>query len=127
MSVGQNSGFKGLIAWPRAMELACETYKLTAAFPSAERFGLTAQVRRAAVSVPSNIAEGHGRRSKHDYVRFLDIARASASEVETQIILAQQLGFASADKTAKLITIADEVQRIVKGLIMKLEGKTPPR
>jgi four helix bundle protein len=72
-------GFKALVAWQRAMQSAREIYKLTGAFPSSERFGLMSQLRRAAVGVPSSIAEGHGRRPRDDYIRFLEIARRSAN------------------------------------------------
>jgi len=87
-------GYKDLIAWQKGMDLVVAVYGLTKAFPSDERFGLTAQVRRAAVSIPSNIAEGYSRKGKRDYLRFLEIALGSANEVETQLMAAMRLGFA---------------------------------
>src|SRR5256885_14874780 len=84
---------KDLVAWQVAMDFATEVYRLTRSFPSDERFGLRLQVRRAAVSVASNIAEGHGRSNRREYARFVSIARGSLKEAETQIILAQRLGF----------------------------------
>ena len=85
-----------LQVWQDAMELVEAMHKLSTVFPDTERFGLTAQVRRSAVSVPSNIAEGAARRSRRDYVRHLSIARGSLSELDTQYQLAVRLGFASA-------------------------------
>ncbi len=85
--------FRDLIAWQKSMMLAKETYKATSLMPDTERFGLTAQMRRAAVSIPSNIAEGHGRQSRPDYIRFLKTARGSLMELQTQVLLAQDLDF----------------------------------
>lgn len=84
-----------LQAWQQSMQLVELVYRLTAGFPDVERFGLTSQMRRAAVSVPSNIAEGAGRGSRADFLRFLRIARGSLSELETQCLLARRLGYAS--------------------------------
>src|SRR6185295_7508902 len=85
--------YRDLIVWQSAMQLAEDTYKLCARFPRSERFGLGAQLQRCAVSVPLNIAEGQARGSTRDYLRFLSIARGSAAEVETQLLLAQRLGY----------------------------------
>ncbi len=85
--------FKGLTAWQKAAELSVATYKLTSQFPDAERFGLTSQMRRAAVSIASNIAEGYGRSTKGEYYLFLGHARGSCCELETQVFIARSLGF----------------------------------
>src|SRR5579871_1476681 len=85
--------FKDLSVWQRAVQLTVEVYKLTNDFPNSERFGLTHQLRRASVSVASNIAEGYGRATKGEYVQFLGHARGSVSEVETQLVIAKALGF----------------------------------
>jgi four helix bundle protein len=85
--------FRDLVAWQSAIELTLAVYKFTAGFPDSERFGLTSQMRRAAVSVASNIAEGYGRSTKGEYVLFLGHARGSCSEIETQIVIAKALGF----------------------------------
>ena len=85
--------FKELLVWKKSIELVTEIYEITAAFPSEEKFGLVSQVRRAAVSIPSNIAEGNARRSSADYIQFLKIARGSGAEVETQIVISKNLGF----------------------------------
>ena len=125
-------GFKDLFAWQKAMRLVESVYRLSACFPAKEQFGLTAQLRRAAVSIPSNVAEGHGRRARADYIRFLDIARGSANEVETQLLLAEQLGLIGKGAAGECLSLCDEVQRIIKGLILSLERKrgsrpTPPQ
>ncbi len=86
------NSYKDLIAWQKAMEMVAAVYQVTAKYPADERFGLVSQSCRAAVSVPSNIAEGYGRRTKADYVRFLDVARGSANEIETQLLIAVRLG-----------------------------------
>ena len=85
--------FKELVVWKKSMELVTEIYEITGTFPSEEKFGLVSQVRRAAVSIPSNIAEGNSRRSSADYIQFLKIARGSGAEVETQIIISKKLTF----------------------------------
>ena len=89
------ASFRDLDVWQRAVELTLAIYKLTATFPDVERFGLTNQLRRAAVSVASNIAEGYGRATKGEYIQFLGHARGSISEVETQLVIASALSFGS--------------------------------
>ena len=88
-----NRKYQQLIVWQKAMMLVNHIYELTLAFPNDEKFGLTSQLRRAAVSVPSNIAEGSGRGSDKDFCRFLFHARGSLTEIETQLLIAQQLGY----------------------------------
>ena len=119
--------YKDLIAWQKAMDLVLTAYRLSATFPPREQYGLTAQLRRAAVSIPSNIAEGHGRRTRCDFVRFLDIARASANEVETQVLLAERLEYVKPGDSSACLDLCDEVQRIIKGLIISLERKDTAR
>ena len=116
-------GYKDLIAWQKGMDLIEEVYRLSAGFPSAERFGLAAQVRRAAVSIPSNIAEGYGRPGKADYIRFLDIARGSANEVETQLLVAERLRFVDVGQMKRAVDMVNEVQRVLKGLVDSIEKK----
>jgi four helix bundle protein len=101
--------FKDLIVWQRAVELALAVYKLTAAFPADERFGLSNQLRRSSVSIASNIAEGYGKASKGEYVSFLGHARGSNGEVQTQLIIARGLGFGSKDALLNTESLADEV------------------
>ncbi len=101
------------------MELAKQIYRVTGTMPESERFGLTIQMRRAAVSIPSNIAEGHGRESRMDYVRFLRIARGSLMELQTQLILTEQLNLAHIPEPLK--ELQAETDRVLQGLIRGLE------
>lgn len=121
--MAQLRSFKDLAAWQKAMDLVESVYSLSRRFPSDERFGLTAQVRRAAISIPSNIAEGYARRGRADYVRFLDMARGSANEIETQLIAAARLGFLDNSAADGVMSLVGEVQRILMGLTKSLRGK----
>ena len=110
--------FRDLIAWQRSMQLAQAVYQLTRTLPDSERFGLVLQMRRAAVSVPSNIAEGYARQSRKEYVKFLRIARGSLAELSTQLEIAGGLGMVREDQeTLRLLSEAD---RILQGLIRSL-------
>lgn len=113
--------YRDLIAWQKAMDLAERIYHATATMPESERFGLISQMRHAAVSIPSNIAEGHGRQSLNDYVRFLKTARGSLMELQTQVALAERLGFLS--PTRCLVDLLNEVDRVLQGLIRSLVAK----
>lgn len=112
--------FRDLIAWQKAMALVKQIYQVTARMPGAERFGLTAQMRRAAVSIPSNIAEGHGRQSRTDYIRFLRVARGSLMELQTQLMLAEELNFIQIPP--QLNALQAETDRVLQGLIRALEN-----
>ncbi|MBL8865053.1 MAG: four helix bundle protein [Planctomycetia bacterium] len=112
--------YKDLVAWQKAMELVVEIYQTTAASPNGERYGLTNQVRRAAVSIPSNIAEGQGRGPSQDFVRFLCVARGSLQEVDTQIILATRLGYLPQDDCDRLSERIIEPAKIINGLIRSI-------
>ncbi len=113
--------YRDLIAWQKAMALVRSVYALTGAFPPDERFGLTVQMRRSAISVPSNIAEGHGRLSDRALRMFLGNARGSLFELETQALLAADLGFAKQDQVSSLLEQSAEVARILNGLLRTLE------
>jgi S23 ribosomal protein. len=115
--------FQDLVAWQRAMGVAKDTYAATARLPDAERFGLTAQMRRSAVSVPSNIAEGFGRESTPDLLRFLRVARGSLFELQTQFLLAVDLGFLGAGSVPT--DAMAEYDRVLQGLIRSLEPGGP--
>ena len=115
--------YRDLVAWQRARELVRETYLLTAAFPVGERFGLVSQMNRAAVSIPSNIAEGYGRATTQDYLHFLRIARGSAYELETQLVLAQDLGLCTEERGLQVQVVLQEEIRILQGLIAARERK----
>jgi four helix bundle protein len=115
--------YRELIVWQKAMDLVVLVYRSTKHFPKEELFGLTNQMRRAAVSVPSNIAEGQGRRTTRDFLNFLFIARGSLQEVETQILLAERLTYLPEQERQTLIDLATEVSRLVTGLITALQNK----
>ena len=112
-----SSQFKNSIAWQKSVELAVSTYRLCQTFPRHERFGLAEQMRRAAVSISSNIAEGRGRRTATDYRHFLFQARGSSYELETQIEIARRLGYVSDEIAIALTDQANEVQRLIHGVI----------
>ena len=115
--------YRDLIVWQRARELIKEVYLLTATYPVGERFGLVSQMNRAAVSIPSNIAEGYGRATTHDYLHFLRIARGSAYELETQLVLAEDLGLCAQAASSKVVATLQEVIRLLQGLIAALERR----
>lgn len=100
--------YSDLVVWQKAMDLVTDIYKITAALPVEERFGLSSQARRAAVSIPSNIAEGHGRKLTGSYINLLSIAYGSLVELETQVQIAARLDFISSDNSARLLAQTDE-------------------
>jgi len=112
--------FRNLLVWQKAHALTLALYKVTRDFPRDERYGLIAQVRRAASSVPANLAEGCGRRTAADFRRFVQIAIGSASELEYHLVLAADLGFLTADQHADLDGCTTEVKRMLTGLSKKL-------
>ncbi|MDP9194808.1 MAG: four helix bundle protein [Acidobacteriota bacterium] len=111
------SNYRDLDVWQKSRLLTAEVYRLTGKFPRAEMFGLGQQMRRAAVSVPSNIAEAHGRRSDADITHFLLIARGSLLELETEAVLAGDLGFASEAEANAIVTKVTATVRPLNGLI----------
>lgn len=117
--------YRDLIAWQRSMQLAKEVYLATVCMPDTERFGLTMQMRRAAVSIPSNIAEGYARESSTDYIRFLKIARGSLAELQTQLEIAEQLGMLKPGDGLPQLHL--ETDRILQGLIRSLQPHAKAR
>jgi four helix bundle protein len=115
--------FRDLIAWQKSMVLVKNVYLLTDKFPATERFGLTSQMRRSSVSVPSNIAEGHGRLTDKGLRVFLAQARGSLFELETQLLLSSELGFSDKAEADRLVADCNEVARILNGLIKVLEAE----
>ena len=115
--------YKELKVWQKAYNLCIEIYKITRTFPKEELYGLTSQMRRAAVSVPSNIAEGYGRKTTPEYLRSLYIAYGSSCELETQILLSGDLGLMKAEALNKLLADLGEVERMLKALIKAVENK----
>lgn len=117
--------FRNLAVWQRSIELTVAVYKLTSSFPDAERFGLTSQLRRAAVLVASNIAEGYGRSTKGEYIQFLGHARGSNSEVETQIVIAKALGLGSEPVLQTTEELCSEAGRMLNALMKSQRPKSP--
>jgi four helix bundle protein len=118
-----STSFKDLRVWQEAMKFAVEVYRVTSAFPRHELYGLSQQLRRAAVSVPSNIAEGKGHRSDREFGYFLLHARGSLLEVQTQIMIAQKLQYLSSEETRRLLTSADAIGRSLNSLINSINAK----
>jgi four helix bundle protein len=116
------SSFKELVVWQRAIELSLTTYKLTSEFPEAERFGLTNQLRRASVSVASNIAEGYGRSSRGEYLQFLGHARGSLFELQTQLVIADGLDLGKANLRCEVQEVSDEVSKMLVVIMKKLRA-----
>jgi four helix bundle protein len=115
--------FKDLVVWQKAMGVAKEIIVLTRDFPKVELYGLGSQIRNAAVSIPSNIAEGQQRYSVPDFRHFLRIARGSLGELETQLILARDLGYVSSEVLTRLTSEIDVIGRLLNGLIKSLNAK----
>jgi four helix bundle protein len=116
--------YRDLIAWQKAMDLVEEIYRTTRDFPRDEQYGLTSQMRRAAVSIPSNIAEGQGRGGDAEMVRFLRIAHGSLRELETQILIAGRLAYHGPAQATKLMEMAAEVGRLTNGLIRSKDDRS---
>jgi four helix bundle protein len=117
------STFRNLRVWQEAMALTIEVYRNTRSFPKHELYGLTQQIRRAAVSVPSNIAEGKGHYSDKEFSRFLFYARGSLLELQTQLLIAEHLEYLSNTDAQRLTVMADGVGRALSGLISSLREK----
>ncbi len=115
------------MVWRRAMDLVLEVYRSTGSFPKQEIYGLTSQMRRAAVSVPSNIAEGKGRYSRKELLQFLFHARGSLLELQTQITIGGELGFLAAPEGKKLTDLASEVGRLLNGLVNRFQDEPASR
>jgi four helix bundle protein len=113
------SHYKNLIVWQKAIALVAEIYRATQLFPREEQYGLTSQIRRSAVSIPSNVAEGQARLSPNEFRRFLGIARGSLAELETQLIIAENLGYLK--ETGPLLDQLAEVGRMLSGLLASIE------
>lgn len=112
--------YSDLIAWQKAVDLVCQIYQATRDYPADERFGLTSQMRRAAVSIPANIAEGQGRASVNEFVHFLSIAHGSLRELETHIIISHRLAFLSAEEKTNPLAATVEIGKLISGLARSL-------
>ena len=115
--------FRDLLVWQKSMLLVKEIYVFTIDFPKHEVYGLTGQIRRSAISIPSNIAEGYGRESPKEFARFLRIARGSLSELQTQLYLSDNLDYVQADQFNKLLEASDEIGRMLRGLQNTLDSQ----
>jgi four helix bundle protein len=115
--------FTDIKVWQRSHALVLQLYRLTGTFPAEERFGLTSQIRRAATSVPANIAEGSKRRTNAEYARFLNVVEGSLAEVEYLLLLTRDIGYLSADQVAPLLAEADEISRMLHHLRLKVESE----
>lgn len=115
--------YRDLIVWQKAIALTEEIYGLTKRFPSDERFGLVAQIRRAAVSVPSNIAEGQARHMSREFIQFISHAEGSLAEVDTQLMLSKQLGFCCGEETEPIVSRISEIRKMLMALRGKLNGQ----
>jgi four helix bundle protein len=116
--------YKDLVVWQKGIALAKAIYQLTSRFPSEEKFGLVAQMRRAAVSIPSNIAEGQARHTTGEFIQFISHAEGSTAELETQLILSLELGFTAKEQTANEFSLLDEIRRMLNGLRRKLSASS---
>ena len=110
------SSYRDLKVWQRSIDLAEQIYRLTATFPSSEVYGLTSQMKRAAVSISSNVAEGWGRRSRKEYSRFVLLAHGSKDELQTQIVIAKRLGFGKATQLDQADELCEEIGKMLNGL-----------
>jgi four helix bundle protein len=120
-----SESFRDLLVWQRAIQMSLAIYRFTTGFPKEELFGLTGQIRRAGVSVASNIAEGYGRNSTGEYKHFLGMARGSNSEVETQLVIAKELGYGNPQTLKEAEDLCTEVGKMLRAILSKLEGKNP--
>lgn len=112
--------YKELIVWQKSMNLATMIFKLTKTFPKTETYGLISQMTRAAVAIPSNIAEGYGRKSKKEFCQFLSISYGSALELETQLMLSQRLSFCTKAEFEKTMALLQEILKMLNSMISKL-------
>ncbi len=115
--------YRDLVAWNEAMELVTEIYRVTHNFPKEEIFGLVSQLRRSAISIPGNIAEGKGRLSKGEFRQFLGNARGSLAEVETQILIAQNLSYLNEPEINRLLAMVEEVGKVLNGLLSAVKNQ----
>jgi four helix bundle protein len=127
VSIAKPEGYEDLLVWQKGMKLVKKVYEITRLFPSDEKFGLVSQMRRAAVSIPSNIAEGQARHSTGEFIQSLSHAQGSLAELNTQLLLSIDLGFTSKERTREASDLARELRRMLNGLRRKLEGRRVAR
>jgi len=120
----EKSSYKGLLVWQKAMELTAVIYKLVKKLPKEELYSLSDQMRRAAVSIPSNIAEGQDRNTKKEFIYFLTIARGSKAELETQLLICVKIGYLIEEEILEAMTLSTEIGKMLTSLINKLKIET---
>ena len=120
MAEGYAKNYRDLVVWKRSIELVKETYKLMRFLPKEETYALSNQIRRAVVSIPSNIAEGNGRASTKDYALFLSMARGSKYELETQLLICVELNYLTQEQIAYAMNLSEEIGRMLNVIIAKL-------
>jgi four helix bundle protein len=117
---GRVKSYQDLIVWQKSMELVERVYRMTKTFPKEELYGLSSQIRRAAVSIPSNIAEGQARKSTAEFLNFLSIAQGSRAEAETQTLIARRLGYVTQNQITEILSLLEEISRMLNTLKSKL-------
>ena len=123
MTANQPKSHRRLVLWQKSVRLAVEIHRVSRRLPKHELFGLVAQMNRAAVSIPSNVAEGAARHTTRDYIRFLYIARGSSAEIDTHLVLAEEFGYLTHDDLSMALAISDEVGRLLNGVISALHRR----
>lgn len=118
-----NNGYRDLIVWQKSMDLVDEIYKLVKKLPKEETYALADQMRRACVSIPSNIAEGYERNSSKEYIQFLTIAKSSRAELETQLYICVRQNYLTQKETTLAFSLCDEIRKILKTLINKTKSE----
>jgi four helix bundle protein len=122
---GDIKSYRDLLVWQKSMDLVVVSYEVAKRLPHNENFGLISQIQRAAVSIPANIAEGHGRRHRGDYLHHLSMSRGSLLELETHLLISVRLGYLQSEDIVSILRLTDEVGRImISGLIQRLRSKT---
>jgi four helix bundle protein len=121
---GHIKSYRDLIVWQKSMDLVVVSYEVAKRLPHHENFGLISQIQRAAVSIPANIAEGHGRRHRGDYVHHLSMARGSLLELETHLLISVRLAYVHSEDIRTILGLTDEVGRMISGLIQRLRSNT---
>ena len=122
MKSSKPQSYRDLVVWQKSIELAKQLYRVTSQFPSEEKFGLISQMRRAAVSVPSNIAEGQARNTTGEFIQFISHAEGSTAELDTQLFLSVELGFVKETDALSLFTLIGEIRRMLNGLRRSLRS-----
>lgn len=115
--------YRDLIVWQKAMDLTCAVYQLTRNFPEEEKFGLISQMRRAAVSIPSNIAEGQARHTSREFIQFISHAEGSLAEVDTQLMLSNRLGFCGARQSGDMLSLIEEIRKMLMSLRRSVDSQ----